>query len=295
MGGLLLTHHLCWALPPAGCDRLPVPYAYTCWADENPGVGGVETVPGGGGGRGRWKAQGGGWGGGSGTGQWHGHCRAAGAEKERWRWGTKLPLPGAAQLHRGQHGGGEQSPNPRGAPSAALGVSGRGAGLRDGRSLPWPRAPRRGGSAPRTFVPDQVVSQNDEEAEQEEDDDGHHSADDRVVRAGGRRHRAGVCPGGREGESRERKKGDAAVPAVRQRLRLAPRIARGCRRAGPHPARPRCCGGKEGAGAEPGGEAARGKQRPRVSGSPAGVSAAVGKPRPACAPVLRDCSAVTVP
>lgn len=150
-----------------------------------------------------------------------------------------------------------------------------------------------GALIPRTFVPDQVVSQNDEEAEQEEDDDGHHSADDRMVRAGGRRHRAGVCPGGREGESRERERergGGAAVPAVRHRLRLAPRIARGSGQAGLHPARPRCCGGKEGAGAEPGG-----KQRPRVPGSPGGVSTAVGNPRPVCALVLRDCSAVTVP
>lgn len=34
--------------------------------------------------------------------------------RRRWRWGTKLPLPGAAQLHRDQHGGGERSPNPWG-------------------------------------------------------------------------------------------------------------------------------------------------------------------------------------
>lgn len=95
----------------------------------------------------------------------------------------------------------------------------------------------------------------------------------------------------REKAERERERGGgAAVPAVRHRLRLAPRIARGSGQAGLHPARPRCCGGKEGAGAEPGG-----KQRPRVPGSPGGVSTAVGNPRPVCALVLRDCSAVTVP
>lgn len=70
------------------------------------------------------------------------------------------------------------------------------------RPLRAPRAP----CSPQghTFVPDQVMSQHDEEAEQQEDDDSHHPANHRVVGAGGRGHRAGVCPG------REREKTEGA-------------------------------------------------------------------------------------
>lgn len=75
-GVLLLTHHLCWVLPMSGCDRLPVSYAHTCWADEKSRDGEMQMVEG--------KEEGGGlegWRGGQGEGgggvrhrrgQWHG-------------------------------------------------------------------------------------------------------------------------------------------------------------------------------------------------------------------------------
>lgn len=97
--------------------------------------------------------------------------------------------------------------------------------------------PPRGSPCPpcsppgRTFVPDQVMSQHDEQAEQQEDDDSHHAADHRVVRAGGRGHRAGVCPG-RGGEKRE---GAETLQSGGQRLLLPPGLH-------PGPAAPSCSG-----------------------------------------------------
>lgn len=46
---------------------------------------------------------------------------------------------------------------------------------------------------PLTFVPDQVVAQEDQQDEKQEDDESHDPTNDGVVGAGGRRHRAGVC------------------------------------------------------------------------------------------------------
>lgn len=46
--------------------------------------------------------------------------------------------------------------------------------------------------SPLTFVPDQVVAEEDEQDEQQKDDECHDPADDGVVGAGGRGHRARV-------------------------------------------------------------------------------------------------------
>lgn len=89
------------------------------------------------------------------------------------------------------------TPRPKGSSAGSSQEPGRAAGAGAASLHTAPRAPC---SPPgRTFVPDQVMSQHDEEAEQQEDNDSHHPADHRVVGAGGRGHRAGVCPGrGRE-------------------------------------------------------------------------------------------------
>lgn len=59
-----------------------------------------------------------------------------------------------------------------------------------------PATPHPGSPLPLTFVPDQVVAQEDEQNQQQEDDERHDPADDGVVGAGGRGYRAGVCGGG---------------------------------------------------------------------------------------------------
>lgn len=80
-----------------------------------------------------------------------------------------------------------------------LGGPSRGAGS---RCLPHTQGPTRAPGSPRplTFVPDQVVAEEDEQDEQQEDDERHDPADDGVVGAGGRGHRAGVCREGAQSD-----------------------------------------------------------------------------------------------
>lgn len=80
-----------------------------------------------------------------------------------------------------------------------LGGPPRGAGS---LSLPHTQGPTRapGSLWPLTFVPDQVVAEEDEQDEQQEDDERHDPADDGVVGAGGRGHRAGVCREGAQSD-----------------------------------------------------------------------------------------------
>lgn len=181
---------------------------------KSPGMGGWKRR------RGRRKAEG--WREGDGGGMGRGWGQSWGTGYHSWRrdggTGWELPPSGSAQLLQDISTSGlmparAAASRPGRAPLALLGLFGHGAARRDGGAAslhpcpalgtePGSPRPRRAPRA-RTFVPDQVVTQDDEEAEQEEDDNGHHPTDHRVVRAGGRGHRAGVCPDGKGRENRE--------------------------------------------------------------------------------------------